>query len=279
MLQDLVDVMEDGVALFDAQMNFVVCNQMYVDMMLPDGSAKPTQGSSAVDVISSYIQGGKIPLPDHLSVSEFAAERLNWAMEFGPPTEFTTTDGRILMSSSKPTRLGSFLITLRDVTRERQSDHLAQTMLLDAFEAFEEGLVLCDEQMRFVFANQAWLKMTYGAHPHLTPKRGDLVMDKVREMVDIDFYDIPAYQSKPEYPHWMMGEMAQHGKQVAVNTADGRNLMGSSHLTAYGGALLVVRDVTQQRQTERELSAQREAAQQAENYQLWANYWQEWRMS
>lgn len=242
--------MEDGVALFDDHSRFVFCNDRYMQMLFPPGHPRPDPGTPSQEVVRAFATAGLLNLPDAPSVEEFVTRRVAWAGAFGAPTEFDTTDGRVIVSTSKPTGLGGFLITLRDISRERASDQVAQEMLLDAFKDLDEGIVLCDENMRYVFGNNAWLRMTYGLHPHLAPKTGDNVLEKVIEMVNVGFYAIPDGWTKPQYIDWMMGEMAQHGKMVPVETADGRHLLGSSHQTAYGGSLLFIRDVTKQRQAE-----------------------------
>ncbi len=245
--EDFLNAMEDGVALFDDQARFVLCNDQYLELIFPPGHQRPEKGTPGAEIIRAYVKAGFVQVPKDIDLDAFVRDRMSWATQFGTPTKFTTVDGRTIQSSSKATPHGSFLITLRDVTNEESAFFVARDMLLDAFQALDEGMVLCDEKMQFVFANDAWLDMTYGKHPHLAPKPGDNVISKVSELVEEGFYKIPAGQSNADYVAWMMGEMAQHGKRVPVELSDGRHLLGSSYLTAYGGAMLVVRDVTEQR--------------------------------
>ncbi|WP_052261822.1 ATP-binding protein [Leisingera sp. ANG-M1] len=247
--QDLLNAMEDGAALFNADSRLICCNTRFAEMLLPKGQLPPEPGVSLQDLLRGLAVTGHLKRPTAAETEGFVSGSAVFGGG-GLPAELETAAGRTLVSSAKTTGLGGLLVTLRDASRERHSDQVARDMLLDAFQALDEGLVLCDENMRFVFGNKAWLKMMYGSRPHLAPKPGDHVVEKVIELVEDGFYDIPEGQSHEDFINWLMVEMAQHGKQVEIRTAEGKHYVGASHLTAFGGSLLFVRDLTEQRQAE-----------------------------
>ncbi len=252
MLADAMEALEEGFGLWDSDMRFVMCNQKYLDLVTPFRSKPFEVGTTVADGAREIIQTGLVEFPDGMSEDEIIADIENWVQNFGEKREYHYKDGRIVVLTIQPTDLGGFLITAVDVTEERNSESKARNMLLDAFQAFDEGLVLCDENMNLVFGNDAWKRMNFEGREHLIPEPGTSAIDSVIELVRDGLYAIPDGMTEDDYIAWIMGEMSQHGKQVPVPLADGRHHVGSSHLTAFGGSLLVVRDVTEQKNAEAE---------------------------
>ncbi|WP_170410266.1 hybrid sensor histidine kinase/response regulator [Ruegeria atlantica] len=249
LVEDLIDALDEGIALFDDEGRFLLCNVKYMELLAPPGHPKPIPGTSSRQVARVFSGTGYLQPTDGKGDTTFSS-CVGVPSEPGQTLEFRNADGHTITATTKTTGCGRTMVSVR-LSREAQTpDQSARDMLLDAFQALDEGLVLCDENMRFVFANTAWKEMMYGARPHLTPKPGDDVADKVIELVREGFYDIPEDQSHEDYINWLMTEMSQHGKQVEIRTAEGKHYVGASHLTAYGGSLLFVRDLTNQRRAE-----------------------------
>ena len=247
--EDLLNAMDEGVALFDVDGSFLLCNDKYMEMLAPSGHPRPDVGNSSQQVALGFFGTGYLQPVDGMDEATLP-RTVGVPTDPGQIFEFRNADGCTIAATTKITLGGRALVRLQFLEEAKTPDQSARDMLLDAFQALDEGLVLCDENMRFVFANTAWKNMMYGARPHLTPEPGDEVVEKVIELVKDGFYDIPADQSQEDYINWLMTEMSQHGKQVEIRTAEGKHYVGASHLTAYGGSLLFVRDLTNQRRAE-----------------------------
>ncbi len=249
LFEDLIDALDEGVALFDDDGRFLLCNDKYMELLAPSGHPRPITGASSQQVACAFSETNYLQPTDGMADTTISS-CVGVPSEPGQTLEFRNADGRTITATTKTTGCGRIMVSVRPSREAQPSDQSARDMLLDAFQALDEGLVLCDENMRFVFANTAWKEMMYGARPHLTPKPGDDVVEKVIELVREGFYDIPEGQSHEDYINWLMTEMSQHGKQVEIRTAEGKHYVGASHLTAYGGSLLFVRDLTNQRRAE-----------------------------
>lgn len=264
LLFDAMESLEEGFALWDNDLNFQMCNRKYLDIVMPFREKPFPMGTPAKEINREIFQAGYVVLPDGLSEEDFVDDLFHWSQNCNGPREFHSKDGRSAILNINPTTLGGFLVTALDVTKERNAENKARDMLLDAFEAFEDGLVLCDENMNYIFGNEVWKKTSFGGREELIPQPGDSVVENLIQHVKSGFYAIPNHMTEDDYINWMMGSMAEHGKGVPYQSADGRHFIGSSHLTAFGGALLIVRDVTKQMIAEEELEKQREITHQNE---------------
>lgn len=257
MLQDLLDAMEEGAALWDEDLKFILCNKRYRELMLPEGFRPLVPGESARQLGIDCFSTDHFVMSEGQSPEARADAIVDVIRSYVPELDLLRQDGHIIQSAVKQTALGGYLITARDVTAERKSDQRARDMLYESFQSIDTGMILCDDKMHFVFANDTWLKMTFDNIDVDPPQRGDNVIENLTALVKAGHYDIPEGQSEEEYIEWMMGEMAEHGKQVAHRLADGRHLVGSSHKTSFGGSLMFVRDVTQMHESEERVRASR----------------------
>lgn len=262
-VNDAVGALQEGFALVDPTFNIVLCNAQFSALALPTGLPPIKPGTAIREVLHQVYYSDAVALGTE-TFDDFLDSSIAWMKEMRGPREYRFRDGRVTRTRVSKTALGGYLILISDVTGERNTEEQARDMLLDAFQSLDEGLVLCDDQMRFVFANDAWHKMMFDRPDRVPPQPGQNAMENLAAQVRSGYYDIPDGMSDEDYIAWMMGEMAQHGKQVPFRAADGRHFIGSSHLTSYGGSLMFIRDVTEQTRTEEALAEQREIAHRTE---------------
>ncbi|MEM6637410.1 MAG: PAS-domain containing protein [Pseudomonadota bacterium] len=246
LLFDAMESLEEGFALWDSEMRFLMCNKKHLEIVAPYRKTPWPAGTPADETIVEAFHSGVHALANDLTEHEYLSDISAWAQNFEVPREFHYRDGRTVIITPHRTELGGYLLTSLDVTEARNTEIKAREMLLDAFQALDEGLVLCDEKMNYIFSNDAWKKMLFQGREDGIPKPGESVIENLIAHVRSGYYAIPENMSEDDYVAWMMGEMSQHGKQVHYGSADGRHFIGSSHLTAFGGSLLFVRDVTKQ---------------------------------
>ncbi|UTW54365.1 PAS-domain containing protein [Kordiimonas sp. SCSIO 12610] len=258
-INDAVGALEEGVALWDEDLRFILCNQQYIDMQLPPGEQGPSVGESAYDFARRLYEYFKSP--EGTSIHEFAAATVNQLKNYNENMDFHRRDGAVLRVSIKRTGLGGYLITLLDITEERNSEAKAQTMLLDAIHSLDEGLCLYDKDMRFVAANKAWADIYWGTN---RPEFGDHASHILNSLIDRGFYSWPEGVTRPEFIASVLNAIMSYTKGLKLETADGRYLVGSSHATELGGYLLSCRNVTKQIETEKELERQQAISHQNE---------------
>lgn len=261
-INDAIEATGEALVLYDKGKNYVLSNQAWLDLFWA-GLPAPNSGAPASSLFQRLWDTNYFLIPEGLTKQEFFTAAMEVVDTYGKNFPMETSDGRFLLASSHKTDLGGYLLSFRDITDERKSEARAQDMLQDAFQALDEGLVLCDANMNYVFGNDAWKKMNFEGAEHMIPEPGDSVVENLAAMIAAGHYDTGG-MSNDDYMQWMMSEMSQHGKRAHVKFVNGRHILGSSHLTAYGGALLFVRDITEQQKLEVELEQQREIAHQNE---------------
>ncbi|MEM9428837.1 MAG: PAS-domain containing protein [Pseudomonadota bacterium] len=249
-VHDAIGALEEGVALIDRDMRVVLSNPRFLDLMQAPGWAAPDPDAPLRDLLETAGAAGHLTLPAGVDAASHAAALLSWLAGTGLPREQAIAGDRTLQMRVSKTELGGHLLMVSDLTEARNSEQRARDMLFDAFQSLDEGMVLCDGQMRFLFGNDAWHKMMFDRPDRIPPKPGQNVIENLIAHIRTGYYDIPPDMTEEDYTQWMMRGMAEHGKQVPYRTADGRHFIGSSHLTSFGGALLFIRDVTDRHNAE-----------------------------
>lgn len=135
-LQEVIEALEEGVALFDAQLQFVLCNQKYLDLACAPDVASPQKGEGSDVIARRHFASGAFIMPDGADLSEVVQSTLDAVRELRIGVEFQRSDGRVISASSRSTHQGGFLVTVTDVTErrrveeaERQSGELLRTAI------------------------------------------------------------------------------------------------------------------------------------------------------
>ena len=256
-LLDAVGTLDVGFALWSADLRFLMSNATYRKIVCRNGDVDHEVGTAFRDLVPAYFS------TDQNEGDDTAASMEAWFKSLVGSRELSFDDGRIIELTPKRTEQGNYLLSVSAVDVEKHAEARAHDMLYDAFQALDEGMVLCDQNMRYLFGNDAWKNMMFTSHKHLLPEPGDSVVESVLKHFEAGFYAIPDGMSKEEYIDWFMTQLSGH-KKVRFSSAAGRHFIGSSHLTAFGGWLLFQRDVTEQITAREDLERQRELTHQNE---------------
>ncbi len=173
-----------------------------------------------------------------------------------------TPDGRRLWSAgaTKGITLAGRALTLCamfDTTESSQQDHersRALELLGDAIQALDQALVLYDNGMRFVMANDLSAEVLF--RDIAMPPPGEPLFETIARLVATGFFQSDPDVSPEAFAGGLVEAVRAYSKNVEMPAADGRWLLASSHKTRLGGWLIEVKDVTDRRRAER---AEREA--------------------
>ncbi|WP_424970680.1 PAS-domain containing protein [Dinoroseobacter sp. S76] len=264
LLFDAMESLDEGFAIWGSDMTFLTCNQRYVDMILSYRGSPFEVGTPVADCVRDIYRAGVVVLPPGVTEEMIVADMEDWVRSFGEGREFVFTDGRIVMTNIKPTNLGGFMVTALDITEERNSMARARDMLSDAIEALEEGFVLVDENLCFIFANSAWIEIMGDTQPAAMLAPGESLSAALEAQIAAGFFAIPERQGQQAYSDWLINGFARPGREMHFASAAGRQFIGKAHATAFGGSLIQIQDVTDQLALEEELTQQRETAHQTE---------------
>ena len=122
LLQDAAEALEEGFALWDEDMRFVMCNQKYLRTVLPYRDRPFDVGTSARDAMAEHYHSGLAHVPENITADEFADQTVEWVRSYGEPQEFSFKTGRTVIVRTNRTDLGGYLLTALDVTNERNAE-------------------------------------------------------------------------------------------------------------------------------------------------------------
>ncbi|MEM0990224.1 MAG: PAS-domain containing protein [Pseudomonadota bacterium] len=262
LVNDAMEALDEGFALFDADLNFVFCNQRYAHLALGGPEFIPSAGTSMSDLVGDMHQRDLYAEPSIVSEEAHIQSMRDFALSYGKNAEFERTDRSILQLSSHKTALGGYLLTARDVTDERRAEEQALAKLTDTVQALDTGLLLWDADLNFVFANDR-LKGEFNNGKN-APRVGEPITTVVRRLVESGFYALPDGMDGESYVALAVRMVREMRRGIEIPAADGRTFRLSAYPTKDDGRVVAFNDVTGQRQAEAELARQREAAHQNE---------------
>jgi len=122
-IETVIENMGQAVSMFDENLNLVVCNQQFIDLLgFPEALGKP--GTSLADHFRYNAERGEYGPGD---VDEQIQERMVLASKFTPHHfERTRNDGMILDVSGIPVPSGGFVTTYTDITERKKTEQRQQ---------------------------------------------------------------------------------------------------------------------------------------------------------
>jgi diguanylate cyclase (GGDEF)-like protein/PAS domain S-box-containing protein len=251
-LDTAVDNMIQGLVMFNAAGELVVCNDRFVEIYgLPRDEVKPgisirrvlelrTAAGSFFDSIDAYI--------DELRTKMSAGEPMTKLTEF--------PDGRTFCVTNRPTGGGAWVATHEDITERRRDEkelRQARNMLRAVVENIPETLVVKDARTRqYIFLNRTGEALFGVPRTDFIGKTCDEIFPPA-EAAMVRARDEQAIRS---------GQLTIESR--AVDTLDGRKREVTSRRVAIGGAdgapeyiMNVIEDVTDRKHDEQELQRAR----------------------
>lgn len=251
---DVVARLPVGVAIESADGRFTHCNEAF---------AAPFQLS--VDEILALSDEQRIEiLAHHIAtvkgqpVGNDAAAHFSRAAQEQRQTlasmEVSFKDGRHFFVERAVTQDDGRVIVVTDTTALIEAEELSLSVLNDAIQSLDEGLVLYDADLNFSMANREWHRMFFSNIP--APEIGENVVSIMRRLFKADVMCIPEGLEEAAYLEELENTIRTYEKKITLKLANGATLLASAHKTELNGYLVSFMDVTEQLRAEEE---QREA--------------------
>jgi diguanylate cyclase (GGDEF)-like protein/PAS domain S-box-containing protein len=253
-LDDAVASMADGFALFNADDRLVLCNKR-CRQLFPKSAALRVPGIPLRLLMREAARLGEYAGVDETNAAGWIAARLA-LLDAGQRQEVELAGGRWIEPLSTRTVDGGRIVVYREVTeRKRLEGELlaAKRRLDEALASMADALVLFDAHDRIVLCNQRYRE--------LFPKSADLRVPGVR------FHDLlrQAAARGEEIPPDSSAVEAWVSKRVSLLRTTGQReielpgdrwIEARSRPTADGGAIAVLREVTERKRLERSFAHQ-----------------------
>ncbi|HEY1542834.1 MAG TPA: EAL domain-containing protein [Xanthobacteraceae bacterium] len=165
--------MSQGLCFFDGQQRLITCNRRYTEMYGLD-PARVHPGTLLKEIVALRFAAGSFP---KMSPEQYLTWRDNVAVAMEPTDSIVELDnGRVFEIRHRPMPDGGWVATHEDVTAKFQAQQAltsakanaeraetearaAHTRLLDALDLIPQGLVIFDQDDRYVLWNRKYQEM------------------------------------------------------------------------------------------------------------------------
>jgi PAS domain S-box-containing protein len=150
-----IESIPDAFALYDAEDRLVLCNSLYIDYEICPPGLSPL-GLTFAEIARFMAKSPVAPIAAKQDPDKWLLDRVN--RHRNPPAdpiEVQVLTGRWLRVSERRTADGGYVGIWSDITRLKN----AETRLLSAIAAFNEGFVLYDKDEKVVLFNQRFLDL------------------------------------------------------------------------------------------------------------------------
>ncbi|WP_305988504.1 PAS-domain containing protein [Roseibium sp. MMSF_3544] len=252
MLQEAMGALREGFALFDAGLQFRMCNETFSDLACSSDIPPPQVNESAESLLHRHFSSGLFLFPDNTDIRAFSSAAVDVFSECVKDIRLRRRDGRCVLMSCRRTDSGGYLISCSPIDQadtfafRDEHDH-ANARLRDAVDALEEGFVLYDSEKRLVFANSRYADMLGPYKSLLVP--GTPMLEIIGETIRGG--QIWITRGPEDGLPGILRALEQQGSlKVEVAVADGTEKEISVTKLTDGGIVGTVLDITQQRTTQ-----------------------------
>jgi PAS domain-containing protein len=242
-----IDNIAEGLSMFDANEDLVVCNDRYASMYeLPEELTRP--GTPHRSIVAYRLEHGMRPA---FGAEGFLDRHYALMAEKKPGVETVTLrSGRIIRIRHQPMKDGGWVATHQDITAEiRQAKELEEQNL--RFEAalnnMTQGLCMFDRDKRLVVSNRRYAEMY--RIPWQEVKAGMSLVDVLRQRLEAGNHPIGGDDA------FVATRLAEVDKKdeaatTIVEMTDGRTICMVRQPLADGGWVATHQDITEQRKTQ-----------------------------
>ncbi|WP_269585991.1 PAS-domain containing protein [Roseibium sp. Sym1] len=120
-LNDAIQSLDEGLVLFDRDLNFVLGNRLYDEMFFSE-IKPPEQGENLVGMMDRLIDGGVMLVPEGFEKNAYMSELDRLVRNYAKKETITLGGGRILLASAHHTELDGYLVSFIDITEQRRAE-------------------------------------------------------------------------------------------------------------------------------------------------------------
>ncbi len=121
-VNDAIQALDEGLVLYDSDLNFVIGNRMFADIFHSGDVPFPNAGDSGVATIRLLIDIGFYVIPEGVSNETFLAQIISNLRAYAKKVPMITSTGRMFSTSVHRPALGGYLISFTDITEQRKAE-------------------------------------------------------------------------------------------------------------------------------------------------------------
>ena len=269
-LNEAIEAISEGFALFDADDRLILCNSQFRDFYA-EVSDLLTPGTPFELILRESIARNVIPGAEGRR-EEWVAERLAYHRNPTRALEYRLNDGRWIKVSKHRTGEGGIVAVYTDITelkaREAELremvDHVAaarddavqaRSRLSDAIESLTVGFVLFDAEDRLVLCNSKFRNFYVDA---AGPGIDELIFEGIKFEDQVHAAYLAGVFGRGSAADRSMEAILSHRRQpdsmLELHFSDGRWVQLNSRLSQDGGFVSVLTDITELKRREAQLA-------------------------
>ena len=256
--------------MVDGDLRMVAWNQKFIDLFrLPPSLMQP--GVPFEDIVRYGAKLGEFGTDSN--IDDLVHSRMESLKRVEPRRfERKRPDGTVIEVRDRPLPGGGFVALYIDVTERKRAEEgrldamrrerQAEQLLVEAIESSSEGIVVYDDQDRFVVANSCYLEF----YPEIADmhRSGVKYEDVLRASVEREeSCQLPPGMDKEAFVQDRLRSFRSPGEPIIRRMAGGRWMQFSERRTPGGGLISLQTDITALKNRERELILSKDAAEAA----------------
>ncbi|MEK9661592.1 MAG: PAS-domain containing protein, partial [Alphaproteobacteria bacterium] len=258
LIADVLDLMTEGVVLYDAEGRFVFCNETYREFYTMIGDLL-VPGTPFSEILHVSLERGQITP----SEGDYLTRRLKLFDDATAEHEQQLSDGRWLRVAERRLASGYVLGTRTDITELKQREQAfeeSEQRLADAVSALQEGFALFDADDRLVVTNDTYRSYFPLVRHLIEPgvKFEELIRRAADQGQNVESMDDPE--------KWVQDRLDAHARadsNFEHKFSDGRHVWVKETKTREGGTLSTYIDITALKLREQELEHAKKVAEMA----------------
>ena len=251
-LNDAIESLDEGLALFDTNLNFVMGNRKYFDLYFSK-QAPPDGNENLVSLLDRLVDAGVILIPDDIGKGDYIDRLTGLVGTYRKNETVRLNDGTILLASAHQTELDCYLLSFTDITEQRRAE-----------EEQREADLLLRTIVEACPANFLVSRVEDGKIIYCPPASRER-FGKIKSTLSFFLYP----EDRERYLAALLPTGSLDDYRVQFRRSDGSIMQGltAARITDYKGEDVIVsstRDISDQLAMQEELEKQREIAHQNE---------------
>lgn len=237
----VIDTLPDATAVFDIDGRYLMSNAKYRELLF-DPDNYPIPGEAMIHTARRIVDAKRIAGLDQLDPDHATLALMIDPFSFMKDVEIALNDGRVIRGSSTPWGRGGFLISIRDMGRERLGEWRAVELLSNGFDTADLGMIMWNASQKIEIANDAWQTLVRQT------EIGDDVVDVFTALCDDGLLAAPDETTAPAFVNAALAAAHSESQTFTLSQAAGRSILIST-FTVFSGRVIATAIDLSARQT------------------------------